>query len=71
MYVIHDMNILDFRVPHDLPSSPQQNAQTRAMVPWSSAEAAKDAQIYEALSILPQQFDTFVGLGGAHQLGYG
>lgn len=27
-------------------------------------KAAKDAQIYEALSILPQQFDTFVGLGG-------
>ena len=28
-------------------------------------EAAKDAQIYEALRVLPQQFDTFVGLGGA------
>ena len=37
------------------------------LAPWY--QAAKDAQIYSALSELPQQFDTFVGLGGGPSSG--
>eukprot|EP00438_Fugacium_kawagutii_P036842 Skav204452 [mRNA] locus=scaffold1298:288157:300048:+ [translate_table: standard] len=34
-------------------------------MPLFQLPAAKDAQIYDALSALPQQLDSFVGLGGA------